>query len=51
VVSFCTGQGFVVSSVSKRKRDISTPSTMTASCMANDAPMQTRGPAPKGKYW
>jgi hypothetical protein len=34
VVSFCTGQGLVSATVSKRKRDISTASAMTASCMA-----------------
>ena len=32
-------------------RDMSTASAMTASCMAKLAPMQMRGPAPKGRYW
>lgn len=51
VVSFCTGHGLVASTVSKRKRDSSTASAITASCMAKAAPMQTRWPAPNGRYW
>ena len=39
VVSFCTGQGLVSATVSKRKRDRRTPSAITASCIAKLAPM------------
>ena len=51
VVSFCTGHGLVSAVVSKRKRDSRMASAMIASCMAKLAPMQTRGPAPNGRYW
>ena len=40
-----------VATLSKRKRDSRMASAMTASCMAKLAPMQTRGPAPNGRYW
>ena len=50
VVSFWTGQGLVSATQSKRKRDKRTASEMTASCMAKLMPMQTRGPAPNGRY-
>ena len=50
VVSFWTGHGLVAATQSKRKRDSRTAREMTASCMAKLMPMQTRGPAPNGRY-
>jgi hypothetical protein len=42
---FCLGDGIEAIA----RQDIA--SAMIASCMAKAAPMQTRGPAPNGRYW